>query len=84
MGSCVLAPNLVGWRDVVVGPRVADALGLPAVPRGDTDVAIMGRVASAPRSERADAIYLTVSTGIGGAVIIDGSPLIGTSTGTGR
>ena len=78
-GIVRLAPNLAGWRNIPLGPRVADGLGLPTFLERDTNVALMGewRYGAAVGTE--NAIYLTLSTGLGGAAIIDGRPLIGTS-----
>jgi len=71
------APNLAGWTDVPLGPRVAEALGLPAFLERDTNVAVMGEWRYGAAQGTRNAIYITVSTGIGGGVIIDGRPLVG-------
>jgi glucokinase len=76
-GIVRLAPNLAGWTDVPLGPRVAEALGLPAFLERDTNVAVMGEWRYGAAQGTRDAIYITVSTGIGGGVIIDGRPLVG-------
>lgn len=71
------APNLAGWTDIALGPRVAKALGMPAFLERDTNVAVMGEWRYGAAQGARDAIYITVSTGIGGGVIIDGRPLVG-------
>jgi len=76
-GVVVLAPNLAGWRDVVVAPRIAEVLGLPAFLEKDTNVAIMAEWRYGAARGTRDAIYITVSTGIGGAIISDGRPIVG-------
>ena len=78
-GVVRLAPNLEGWRDIPLGPRVAAGLGLPTFLERDTNVAIMGEWRYGAAVGTQNAIYLTLSTGIGGAAIVDGRPLIGTS-----
>jgi len=83
-GVVVLAPNLVGWRDVVVAPRIAEALGLPAFLEKDTNVAIMGEWRYGAARGTRDAVYITVSTGIGGAIISDSRPIIGRHGGAGE
>ena len=76
-GIVLMAPNLAGWHDVPIGPRIAEALDLPAFLERDTNVAIMGEWHYGAARGTRDAIYITVSTGIGGGVIIDGRPLVG-------
>ena len=78
-GVVRLAPNLEGWRDIPLGPRVAAGLDQPTFLERDTNVAIMGEWRYGAATGTQDAIYLTLSTGLGGAAIIDGVPLVGTS-----
>ena len=78
-GVVRLAPNLKGWRDIPLGPRVAAGLGLPTFLERDTNVAMMGEWHHGAAVGTQNAIYLTLSTGLGGAAIVDGRPLIGTS-----
>lgn len=78
-GVVRLAPNLTGWRDIPIAPRVAAGLHLPTFLERDTNVAIMGEWRYGAASGTENAVYLTVSTGIGGAAIIDGRPLVGTN-----
>ena len=61
--SCSWPPNLAGWRDVPLGPRVAEALGLPAFLERDTNVAVMGEWRYGAARGTRNAIYITVSTG---------------------
>jgi glucokinase len=76
-GVVTMAPNLSGWRDIVVAPRIAAALDLPTFLERDTNVAVMGEWRYGAAEGTRDAIYVTVSTGIGGGIIIDGRPLVG-------
>jgi glucokinase len=76
-GVVTLAPNLAGWRDIVVAPRIAEALDLPTFLERDTNVAVMAEWRYGAARDTRDAIYITVSTGIGGGIIIDGRPLVG-------
>jgi glucokinase len=70
-------PNLAGWRDVPITAHLADALDLPAFLERDTNVAVLAEWRYGAARGTTDAIYITVSTGIGGGVISDGRPLIG-------
>jgi len=76
-GVVLLAPNIAGWRNIALAPPLAEALGLPAFLERDTNVAVMAEWRYGAATGTRSAIYITVSTGIGGGVIIDGVPLIG-------
>jgi glucokinase len=76
-GTVLTSPNLAGWTNVPIGPRIATAVGLPAFLERDTNVAVMGEWRYGAASGASNAIYVTVSTGIGGGIIIDGRPLVG-------
>jgi glucokinase len=66
------APNLPGWRDVPICRYVEERLGVPARLENDANAAALGEhVYGAGRGCR-HLIYITVSTGIGGGLIIDG------------
>ena len=71
-GVILEAPNLPGWKDVPLAKRLGDAFGCPAVLENDANAAALGEfVAGAGRGVR-HMVYLTVSTGIGGGLILDG------------
>jgi glucokinase len=66
------APNLPGWRDVPICRYLEERLGVPARLENDANAAALGEhVYGAGRGCR-HLIYMTVSTGIGGGLIIDG------------
>jgi glucokinase len=75
-GMIFMTPNL-GWVNLPLGPRIADALDLPTYLERDTNVAVMAEWRYGAARGARNAIYITVSTGIGGGIIIDGRPLIG-------
>ena len=76
-GVVVAPPNLAGWRDIPLVARVEAAVGLPTYLERDTNAAVMGEWRYGAGKGADDVIYVTVSTGIGGGVVIDGRPLIG-------
>lgn len=76
-GVVVAPPNLAGWHDVPVAKRVETALGLPTFLERDTNVAMMAEWRHGVARGADNAIYVTVSTGIGGGVVANGKPLIG-------
>jgi glucokinase len=66
------APNLPGWRDVPICRYLEERLGVPARLENDANAAALGEhVYGAGRGCR-HLIYMTVSTGIGGGLILDG------------
>lgn len=79
-GSGVLVdpPNLRDeWRGYPLGPVIGERLGLPWAIDRDTNVAILGERDFGAGRGLADLVYLTISTGVGGAVISDGRLLLG-------
>ncbi len=76
-GIVLVPPNLSGWRNVPIVERVADATALPVYLERDTNVAIMAEWRYGAAVGARNAVYITVSTGIGGGIIIDGRPLQG-------
>jgi glucokinase len=76
-GVVVAPPNLAGWRDVPLTARVEEAMGLPTYLERDTNAAVMSEWRFGAAKGADDVIYVTVSTGIGGGVVVDGRPVIG-------
>ena len=71
-GTIIEAPNLANWRDVPVGTMLAAALGCPAVLENDANAAALGEHTFGAGAGVRHMIYLTISTGIGGGLILDG------------
>jgi glucokinase len=72
-GTLVDPPNIgPDIRDVPVAAPLADALGLPAVMDRDTNVAALGELTYGAAKGTRDFLYLTVSTGLGGAIVAGG------------
>jgi glucokinase len=65
-------PNLPGWDEVPLAELLSNALGLPAVLERDTKVAMLAEWRHGAAAGAEHAIYVTVSTGIGGAIVVDG------------
>jgi glucokinase len=77
-GIVVDPPNLgAAFHDVALAPLVGDALGLPAALDRDTNVAALGEWTFGVARGCSDFLYVTVSTGIGGAVVSGGRLLRG-------
>jgi glucokinase len=72
-GVVLQTPNMgSGFFDVPVAEEMASALELPAFLERDTNVAALGEMAFGAARGCADFIYLTVSTGVGGAIVSEG------------
>lgn len=70
-GVVIETPNL-GWRDMPLRDRVGDALGLPAALDNDANCATLGEWwRGAARGARVVA-GVTLGTGIGGGIVLDG------------
>jgi glucokinase len=76
-GVVVAPPNLAGWRDVPLTKAVEAALGLPAFLERDTNVAVMAEWRHGAARGASTAIYVTVSTGVGGGIVVDDRPMSG-------
>jgi glucokinase len=76
-GVVVAPPNLAGWRDVPLALAVEEAVGLPAFLERDTNVAVMAEWRHGAAHGASTVIYVTVSTGVGGGIVVDGRPLSG-------
>jgi glucokinase len=72
-GTLVEPPNIgPGFRDVPFAGPIGAALGLPAALERDTHVAALAELAFGAARGCRDVLYLTVSTGFGGAIVING------------
>ncbi len=77
-GVVVDPPNLgPAFRDVPLAAALSEATGLPAVLDRDTQVAALAEGTFGVARGCRDFVYLTVSTGIGGAIVSDGRLLRG-------
>ena len=71
-GKVFNPPNLPGWAEVPLAQRIEAALGLPAVLENDANAAALGEFRYGAGKGARSLVYLTVSTGIGGGIILDG------------
>ena len=71
-GVLVEPPNFgPGFIDVPFRDPIAAALGLPAALERDTNVAALAEMSFGAARGKRDFLYLTISTGIGGSIVID-------------
>ena len=77
-GVVVAPPNLPGWHDVPLGDILYDEFKVPVFVGNDANVAALAEGAVGAGQGYRHIIFLTVSTGIGSGMIIDGRLLLGT------
>ena len=79
-GLVRLAPNL-GWRDEPFGERLAAALrtGVPLAVANEADLGGLAEHRRGAAIGADDVVYVTGEVGVGGNVIVDGQPLVGTA-----
>ncbi len=70
------APNL-GWPQVPVRELLADRVGLPVIVENDGNAAAWGEYVAGAGTNVQDLTVITVGTGIGGGIIINGQLLRG-------
>ena len=66
------APNLPGWKEVPLAARIADATGLPTFLENDANAAALAENQYGVARGSENMLYITVSTGVGGGLILDG------------
>ncbi|WP_049580030.1 ROK family protein [Streptomyces sp. SBT349] len=71
-GVLLAPPHLPGWRNVPVVELAREAYGLPAVLDNDGTAGAAGEWRFGAGRGTRHLVYLTVSTGIGGGMVLDG------------
>lgn len=77
-------PNLEGWHGRSMAPLLEETLGLPVRVGHDATLAALAETRWGVHAGARHLIYLTVSTGIGAGIIVDGRPVLGASGGAGE
>ncbi len=77
-GVVIVAPNL-GWRNFPLRDRISERLGLPATLDNDANCATVGEWWQGAARGGRNVIGMTIGTGIGGGLIIDGKLFHGSS-----
>lgn len=67
----------LGWYDQNLGESLSEELGLPVFIDNDANLAALAEVEAGSLSEAKNAVMLTLGTGIGGGVAVDGHILRG-------
>lgn len=77
-GVVIVTPNL-GWRNVPLRDRIADAMGLEASLDNDANCATLGEWWRGAGQDARVVVGITIGTGIGGGIVIDGQIFHGVS-----
>jgi glucokinase len=83
-GLVTSSPNLPGWLDVPLRDMARKRYGVDTCLLNDADAAALAEHRLGVGRGVANLIYLTVSTGIGGGIIVNGELYSGTSGGAGE
>jgi glucokinase len=83
-GIVTTPPNLPDWRDVPLAAEISERLGVPAWIENDANVAALAEHRLGAGSNAKHVVLLTVGTGIGGGLILDGQLYQGASGAAGE
>lgn len=68
----VIYSNNLAWKDFAIAERITDALGLPVRIANDANVAALGETKFGCGKDYTSSVMLTLGTGVGSGVIING------------
>lgn len=71
-GQVVCPPNLTGWNAVPIRDWLGEAFGCPVGLENDANAAALAEWRMGVGRDTRDFVYLTMSTGVGGGIILDG------------
>lgn len=71
-GRLIKAPNMPGWVDVPMAEIMSHALGLPVCLENDTNLYALGEWLHGAGHGLTNLIVVTLGTGVGGGLILDG------------
>lgn len=66
------AENIQGWENLPLADRIEASIGLPALLGNDANLMGLGETLYGAGQGATHVVFITVGTGIGGAVVIDG------------
>lgn len=73
----VAANNIVGWSNILLANEIEKAFPLPVSINNDANLMGLGEQAFGAAKGYSDVLFLTIGTGIGGAIIINNSLFTG-------
>ena len=72
LGILTAPPHLPGWLEVPLAAQAEHAFGLPVALENDATAAAAGEHRYGAGAGTSHMVYLTISTGVGGGIVIDG------------
>lgn len=76
-GYLPVAVNLGGFGGFSVSDKLEELLGIPAIVDNDANVAALGEVWMGGGNGTSDAVFVTLGTGVGGGIIVNGQVVSG-------
>jgi glucokinase len=83
-GVILSPPNLPGWDEFPVVEIIKSRLRVPALLDNDANAAALGELRHGAGRGFSNIVYITISTGIGGGIIINGEVVYGVGDGAGE
>ncbi len=80
-GNVIVAVNL-GWKDVNVSQELSDLTDIPVRASNDANVAALGEMWKGGGQGHSNVVAVTLGTGVGGGIIVDGK-IVNGATGAG-
>lgn len=71
-GVVLFSPNLPGWDDIPLRRMIEDDIGLPCALDNDANVAALAEQWAGAGRGASSLVLLTLGTGIGGGIVLDG------------
>lgn len=71
------APNMPNWKDVPIGEILSNALGVPVFVDNDANAAAWGEYGYGAGRGSQYMLLVTLGTGVGGGLVLDGKPYRG-------
>jgi glucokinase len=71
------APNMPNWKDISVGEILSNELGVPVVVDNDANAAAWGEYGYGAGRGSQYMLLVTLGTGVGGGLVLDGKPYRG-------
>lgn len=76
-GMVILAPNIPGWKNIPLGKILENHFSVKTFINNDARLAAYGEWKKGSGIGHTNLLYFTISTGIGGGIIVDGKLLQG-------
>jgi len=80
-GQICCSHHIAGWSDFPLGEWLRSLTGLPVVVDNDANVAALGEATHGAGQRHNPVFYVTLGSGVGGGLVVDGSIYHGTTPG---